>query len=217
MRYILILFLLCSLYIKGNTTIYGTAFGSKNSYVYASLVDDYLTNAETLVYNTVVNSEGRFVIELENLGMRKIVIRINNSYAKLYIQNDATYIVDFPEETIDVIPYFSGSETEILFFNLDSTDINYKILGFEAWMDDEIANLYILKDVEPVKFIEGVLQFKTDIQTAYAADTCSYFKNYIKYSLGKNLDNIQYFGAPTKRSKYEFFIKNEPLQYNNPA
>tara|TARA_Y100001978_G_C23690983_1_gene434751 strand:- start:991 stop:2382 length:1392 start_codon:yes stop_codon:yes gene_type:complete len=217
MRHLLILFLLWGQYSKGNTTIYGTASGAKNAYVYVSLVEDYLTNTETLIYNTVVNSEGRFVIELEDLGIRKIVIRIQNSYSKLYIQNGATYFVEFPGENIDIIPYFSGSETEILFFNLDSTDINYKILGFEAWMDDEIASLYILKDVEPVKFVEGVLQFKTEIQATYAADTSNYFKNYIKYSLGKNLDNIQYFGAPTRKSKYEFFIKNEPLQYHNPA
>jgi hypothetical protein len=217
MRYLFILFLVWGQYSRGNTTIYGTAFGAKNAYVYVSLVDDYLTNTETLIYNTVVNREGRFVIELEDLEIRKIVVRIKNSYSKLYVQNDATYFVDFPEENIDMIPYFSGSETEILFFNLDSTDINYKILGFEAWMDDEIASLYILKDVEPVKFVEGVLQFKTEIQAAYAADTSSYFKNYIKYSLGKNLDNIQYFGAPTKKTKYEFFIKNDPIQYDNPA
>ena len=217
MRYILVLFILCSQYSNGNTIIYGNAPGAQNTYVYVSLIDDYLTNTETLIYSTAVNTEGRFFIDLEDLGMRKIVIRIQNAYSKLYVQNGATYFVEFPEETIDNIPYFSGSETEMLFFNLDSTDINYKILGFEAWMDDEIANLYILKDIEPVKFIEGVLQFKTEIQTAYSTDTCSFFKNYIKYSLGKNLDNIQYFGAPTKKSKYEFFIKNEPLQYLNPA
>ena len=217
MRYVLILFLLCSQYGFGKITIYGNATGGENANVYVSLIDDYLTQSESLIYNTITNSEGQFVIELEDLGIRKIVIRIQNSYSKLYVQNDATYFVEFPEQSIDIIPYFSGSETEILFFNLDSTDINYKILGFEAWMDDEIASLYIIKDVEPIKFVEGVLQFKTEVQTSYASDTSSYFKNYIKYSLGKNLDNLQYFGAPTKESKYEFFIKNEPIQYQNPA
>ena len=217
MRHILILFLIYSQYSQSNTIIYGTAFGYKNAYVHVSVIDDYLTNTETELHQTTVDSDGRFLLELDNIGIREIVIRINNSYAQLFIQNDATYYIQFPDESIDVIEYFSGSETEILFFDLDTSDINYKVLGFEAWMDDEIANLYIIKDVQPIKFVEDLIELKKEIQKVYSLDTCTYFKNYIKYSLGKNLDNIQYFGSPTKQSKYDFFIKYEPIQYDNPA
>ncbi|MDO7614793.1 MAG: hypothetical protein MUQ75_11170 [Crocinitomicaceae bacterium] len=145
------------------TKILGSALNASNQYVYVSEIVDYITNSESIIYTTTVNERGQFMIDIEDLGIRKIVIRIKNSFAELYVQNNTTYYVEFPQESIDVINYFSGSETEMLFFNLDSTDINYKILGFEAWMDDEMADLYILKDVEPVKFIEGILKFKSDV------------------------------------------------------
>ena len=217
MRFIFLFFLLYSQLGLSNTRIFGSAKNANSQFVYVYTIDDYLTNSESLIYSTSVNEKGLFIIDIEDIGIRKIVIRIKNSFSQLFIQDGATYYIEFPEESIDVIRYFSGSETEILFFNLDSSDINYKILGFEAWMDNEIADLYILKNVEPVNFIEGVLKFKADIQKEYANDTSSFFKDYIKYSLGKNIDNIQYFGSPSRNSKYDFFIKNDSIQYQNPA
>ena len=44
----------------------------------------------------------------------------------------------------------------------------------------------ILKDVEPVQFIDGILKFKAEVQEAYASDTSSFFRDYIKYYSGKN-------------------------------
>ena len=217
MRLLFLFFIFCSHLAFSNTKIYGSAANSDNQYVYVFAIDDYLTYSESLIYSTSVNEKGLFMIELKDLGICKIVIRIKNSYAHVYIQDSTTYYIEFPEESIDVINYFSGSETEILFFNLDSTDINYKILGFEAWMDNEMADLYIIKDVEPVNFIEGVLKFKAEVQKEYANDTSIFFKNYVKYSLGKNVDNIYYFGAPSRNAKYDFFIKNAVIQYQNPA
>ena len=207
MRILLLLFLSLSISGMSNTKIFGSAPNATNQYVYVSEIEDYLTNTESIIYTTSVNEKGQFLIELNNSDIEEVVIRIKNSYAHLYVQNDTKYFIEFPEESIDAINYFSGSETEILFFNLDSTDINYKILGFEAWMDDVMADLYILKDVEPTKFIDGVLKFKAEVQKEYANDTSMFFKDYVRYSLGKTIDNIYYFGAPSKETKYDFFIK----------
>lgn len=217
MRLIVFIFLLSSNFVLSKTKIFGSALNANNQYVYVSEIEDYITNSESIIYTTTVNDRGQFMIELEDIGIRKIVIRIKNSFAKLYVQNNTTYYLEFPQESIDAINYFSGSETEILFFNLDSADINYKILGFEAWMDDEMADLYILKDVEPVKFIDGVLKFKSEVQAAYALDTSSFFRDYIKFSLGSTIDNIYYFGAPSKSTKYDFFLKENAILHQNPA
>jgi hypothetical protein len=217
MRLIILCFIFSSQFCFAKTKIYGSAINGHGQFVHVLTIDDYITSAETIMFSTSVDENDQFYIELEDAGIREVVIRINNSYAQLYIQNEATYFIEFPEESIDVIPYFSGNETEILFFKLDSTDINYKILGFEAWMDDELADLYILKDVEPTNFIQGILQFKADVQKEYMNDTSVFFKSYIKYSLGKIVDNIHYFGSPSNETKFDFFIKNEEIRYHNPA
>jgi len=217
MRLIILCFIFLSHFSSAKTKIYGSVINGHGQFVHVFTIDDYFTNTESIIYSTSVDENDQLYIELDDAGIRKIVIRINNSYAQLYIQNEATYFIEFPEESIDVIPYFSGNETEILFFKLDSTDINYKILGFEAWMDDELADLYILKDVEPTKFIEGILQFKADVQKEYMNDTSEFFKSYIKYTLGKIIDNLHYFGSPSNETKFDFFIKNEEIRYHNPA
>ena len=101
-----------------NTKIFGSAPNAINQYVYVSGIEDYLTNTESIIYTTSVNEKGQFLIELSNSDIEEVVIRIKNSYAHLYVQNDTEYFIEFPEESIDAINYFSGSETEILFFNL---------------------------------------------------------------------------------------------------
>ena len=109
------------------------------------------------------------------------------------------------------------SQSSGQYINNVVNDINYKILGFEAWLDDEMADLYLLKDADPTKFIDGVLKFKVDVFKTYKEDTSSFFVNHIKYVLGKTIDNIKYFGSPSEAEKFDFYIKGQKIQYQLPA
>ena len=118
MRLIILCFIFSSQFCFAKTRIYGSAINGHGQFVHVLTIDDYITSAETIMFSTSVDENDQFYIELEDTGIREVVIRINNSYAQLYIQNEATYFIEFPEESIDVISYFSGNETEILFFKL---------------------------------------------------------------------------------------------------
>lgn len=210
------LFLQCT-WVYSNTEIFGSVEKSKSEWVYLYEIDDFLTRSETLVQKFKTNSQGRFYFNLDHHQTKRYVIRINNTFTELYLQPDSEYKIIIPSESIEVIPYFSGREIELLFIDLDTNDINYKILGFEAWLDDEMADLYLLKDADPTKFIDGVLKFKVDVFKTYKEDTSSFFVNHIKYVLGKTIDNIKYFGSPSEAEKFDFYIKGQKIQYQLPA
>ena len=199
------------------TKIFGTATNSVGEWIYIYEIEEFVTKSERYIEKFKTTEKNRFYFEIEHKEVKRYIIRLNNSYSELYLQPNGTYKIVFPEESVEVIPYFSGRETELLFLDLDSTDINYKILGFEAWLDDEMADLYLLKDVNTSKFIDGVLNFKMEILDVYNNETSDYFKNHIKYVLGKTVDNINYFGSPNDLEKFNFYIRDQEVKYGLPA
>ena len=217
MKFLISVLLLIPFWSLSTTQIFGSAQNSIGEWIYLYEIEEFFTKSERYVQKFKTTEKNRFYFEVENKEVKRYVIRLNNSYSELYLEPNGTYKIVFPEESVEVIPYFSGREMELLFLELDSTDINYKILGFEAWLDDEFADLYLLKDVEPTKFIDGVLKFKMEVLAAYKDEESEYFKNHIKYVLGKTIDNINYFGGPNELEKFNFYIRDQEVLYNLPS
>jgi hypothetical protein len=103
----------------------------------------------------------------------------------------------------------------MVFFKLDTNDINYKILGFEAWMDNYLSDIYILKDKQPGEFVQKIAAFKKEVNSVYSKDTSLFFRSYLKYSIGLSIDNINFISAPSEVDKFEFYIKDSPILINN--
>ncbi|MEJ6589156.1 MAG: hypothetical protein QNL43_05080 [Crocinitomicaceae bacterium] len=217
MKFLFSIFFLTPFWCASLTQIMGKTVGSEGEWIHIYEIDEFATRNETALQKFKITSDNQFYFEINNKVIKKYVIRLSNVYTELFLQPNSAYNIFIPQETIDVIPYFSGKETELLFLDLDSIDINYKILGFEAWMDDEMASLYLLKDADPSKFIDGVLKFKMAILKEYKNDSSIYFKNHIKYVLGKTIDNINYFGGPNASEKFSFYIKNQDVLYDLPS
>ena len=111
-----------------------------------------MTETEVEIGRARVDSNAIFEFKFLNKDIEKVILRGANFYAWLYIQPKATYFIELPEPTQYVSSMERDKEIEMLFFRLDSTDINYKILGFEAWMDESISEIYQLKDIQLDKF-----------------------------------------------------------------
>jgi hypothetical protein len=47
-------------------------------------------------------------------------------------------------------------------------------------------------------------------------DTSAYFQDYTRYSIAFNLDNLNYFGAPSQKEKFESYFKNRSIAYKAP-
>jgi len=174
----------------------------KTTEIRAYSVTDFISNKEVEVGRATVDTNDIFEFKFTNTEIEKIILRGANFYAWLYIQPKTTYFIELPEPDQYVSSMERNNEIEMLFFRLDSTDINYKILGFEAWMDETIAEIYQLKDIHPEQFIAKVRSFKKETSFLYDNIESPFFFNYVKYSVGLTVDNFNIIGGPSKQYKF---------------
>jgi len=194
--------------------------GSAPQYVGKSIelygIVDYFSMKQTLLGKTQVKEDSTFSLIVEIPATQKVIVQANNNKAYMYVQPGGNYSVFMPERD-KYDPYRpNGNQVEITFFDLDSADINYKILGFERWIDDFIGNYFYLKDVKPMEFGKALDLFKANVEKAYQSDTSSYFKTFVKFSIA-GLDNIQFAGERNRYEKHDFYIKYSPVSYDNDA
>jgi thiol-disulfide isomerase/thioredoxin len=200
--------LLAQVTIKGRTNY-------KTDQLEVFEIEDYITNTERKIRTVSVDSAGLFAFELPINEIKKIVLRDKKRYSWLYVEPKARYFIQLPLVDSTSSNFLRDNEVEMEFFYLDSNDINYKTLGFESWMDSEIADMYLLREAQPAEFLKLVKQFKKDVVIAYEQDTSIYFLNYVKYSMGLNVDHIKYLGSPSINDKFFFYLDSLPVLYHH--
>jgi hypothetical protein len=195
-----------------------TIKGLAPSYVGSSIkvykITDYFSNIETLITSSIVKPDSTFLLTFSVPITQKIIVKSNNNKGFIFVQKGGIYDLFIPKKD-KYSPYKpTGNDIEIGFFGLDSTDINYKILGFQRWIYDFIGNNYYKKNIEPLVFSKNLDRFKSNVEQAYKEDTSSYFKTHVRFSIA-GLDNIQTNTERGRHEKYNFYIKYSPVQYNN--
>ena len=165
-RYLILLLISVGLLnsIQSQTFIRGIS-NWKTTEIRAYRVNDFISETELEIGSSKVDSNSIFEFKINCTEIEKVILRGANFYAWLYIQPKTKYYIELPEPTDFVSSTEQNKEIEMLFFRLDSLDINYKILGFEAWMDETIADVYQLKDIHPEQFISKVRSFKQETST----------------------------------------------------
>ena len=177
-------------------------------------IEDYITKKEIKISETKVDDKGNFRLIFSSNSIKKIILRVNSNFSWMYIQPNSTYFIDIPQDG-QITQFITNNEIEMVFFKLDTNDINYKILGFEAWMDNYLSDIYILKDKQPGEFVQKIAAFKNEVNSVYSKDTSLFFRSYLKYSIGLSIDNINFISAPSEEDKFEFYIKDSPILINN--
>ena len=177
-------------------------------------IEDYITKTEKKISETEVDDKGNFRLIFSSNDIKKIILRVNSNFTWMYIQPNSTYFIDIPKDG-QITQFITNNEIEMVFFRLASDDINYKILGFEAWMDNYLSDIYILKDKQPGGFVQKIAAFKKEVNDVYSKDTSLFFSSYLKYSIGLTIDNINFISAPSEADKFEFYIKDSPILINN--
>ena len=216
-RFLFFLFFSCGfLNVSQSQTLLRGISNWKTTEIRAYSVTDFISNKEVEVGRATVDTNDIFEFKFTNTEIEKVILRGANFYSWLYIQPKTTYFIELPEPDKFISSMESNNEIEMLFFRLDSTDINYKILGFEAWMDETIAEIYQLKDIHPEQFIAKVRSFKKETSFLYDNFDSPFFFNYVKYSVGLTVDNFNIIGGPSKRDKFEFYLSADSLHYKNP-
>jgi len=217
MRHFLFLsFLVFSGMTTGQVTIQGFAPAYVGQEIEAYRVIDYISDMQEKIAATTVESDSSFTLYLASDITQKVIIKSKNNTGFLFIQPEAKYSILFPEKDEYTAYRPEGNQVEVGFYNLDSTDINYKMLGFQRWIDYFLGNNYHLKSTDPGKFSKNLDGFKSRVENAYKDDASSYFKTHVRFTIA-SMDNIPHSEQKDRYSKYHFYIKHTPIQYNNEA
>ena len=212
----LVLFLLTFSVSAQNVSINGITYvPKKNKEIRIYEVSDFLTNTEKEIGRTKIDSFGRFSFTIQTPEIKKIILRFDDKYSWMYIEPFSNYYIDLPEIDANRSNFKKDNEIEMVFYRMDTTDINYKILGFEAWLDETLSDFYYDKETKPGEFVKKISEFKKEVASVYSKDTSEYFINYLKYTIGTTVDNLQYVGSMSKDEKYNFYFSFSPFLVNH--
>lgn len=179
-------------------------------------IEDYLSMKEKLIATAQVKDDSTFTVNFFNSETRKIIVKSMNNVGYMYIQPKAQYSIYFPiKNKYDEFRPL-GNNVEIAFQDLSENDINFKILAFDRWMNNFLGEYFYKKNLNKLEFVHKLDTFKLNVHQAYEKDTNYFFKTYVRFSIA-TLDDIQYLGARNRFEKYDFYLKNAPVAYANPA
>lgn len=214
MRFLLLLSLILSTFLLRSQEVRILGYAPKyvGQSVNAFVIEDYLSYKEVRVGSAEVDEDSLFHLNLNIKETRQLILKAGNNYGQLLVQPNGNYSIFFPDR--DKYTQFrpNGNEVELTFLSLDSTDINYKILGFERWVDDFIGNFYYLKSADSLVFAKNLDLFKNNVERVYAPDTSIYLKAYIRFVLAE-LDNIPNVAERNRYEKYDHYLRSTPVYY----
>ncbi len=179
-------------------------------------IEDYYSDREIKLGAGTVKADSSFTIQFFAEETQRITLRALNNYGWMYIEPGSAYEVFVPEENPYDATVKSGNQVELSFFNLQPSDINYKILSFQRWTDEFLGYNLALKNSNPKRFSEKLDTFKMYVEKSYKLDSSIFFLTYVRFSIAE-LDEIEFKGSRNRFEKYDFYIKNSPVFYANDA
>jgi hypothetical protein len=178
---------------------------------------DYISMKQERIATATVQEDSTFTCSFYLKETQKLVIASNNNSGFIYASPGASYEIYMPDRNKHD-PYRPlGNKVELTFLGMDSTDINYKILTFNRWVDEMLATYYTKNNSESQYFAKRLDQFKTDVQNYYKNDsTDAFFRSHVRYTLAR-IDNMRFLGSRNQYEKYDFYLRNTPVYYQSDA
>lgn len=176
---------------------------------------DYISMKQERIASATVQEDSTFTCNFYMKETQKLVITSNNNSGFMYAIPGGQYTVYMPDRN-QYDPYRPlGNKVELTFLDLDSTDINYKILTFNRWADEIIARYYTKNNAESGHFAKRIETFKTDVTNYYKNDSADkFFLSHIRYSLAR-IDNMYFIGSRNRYEKYDFYLRSTPVYYQS--
>lgn len=191
---------------------YAPDFVGKKAILYT--YQEYVTMTKIKLGEAVVSEEDSlFRIPLNNGATFQGILQIENTEATIYIAPQSSYQVYFPKAENQPIS-FRNQYTDLRFFGLDTTDINYRILQYNQWFDTYVA--YHEAAIARGQFRAYLDTFMVYASEAYKDVKDEYFLTYVRYNIG---EMQQTFGGNKKSENrlqtFLDFIEPFPVYYEN--
>jgi len=222
MRFLKLLFILYAIspvytQVKSDSIqIRGVGSFYKNEEIGLFAIEDYISGKEKCILKSKVDSVGFFEFKIPRLYTQKLVLRAKKNYSWIYVQPGGNYLVTLPELNEKDTKNPKGNQVNLTFYRLDSTDINYKILSFQNWLDNEMSQFYHLKKVKPTEYDARYKKMKKRAGDLYGKDTSLFFRYQVKFTFAE-MDDLETVSAQTRQQKYVQNLVKYPVYYNNEA
>lgn len=205
-----LLFILGSFVLPAqNVTIKGIAPTHKGKEISIYLYDDLITLSQTPQYADTVDERGNFQLNLSITHPQKALIHCDNLVGALYLQPNFIYGIIFPAK--DSTRFLAdGKEQSInLIINGDSTELNARIIDFNACFDAFWEKNY--KSFAAKQIHARLDSFQLQMNRRYEKVRLSYFKTYVEYSIAQMNEST----GRHRTYLAKHYILNRPIMYQN--
>lgn len=210
------LFLFTALYSFSQSTskieCFAPAYIGETVKIYTQ--DDFITNKLRLLKSVVVEPDSIFRTTIELDKTQQVFLKSKNNKGFFIVEPGSNYQLLFPDKDKYAPNRPMGNDVEIRFFNLDTNDINYKIIQFQFETDNFLGEIFHLKNAKPIAFANAIDSFKTVTEKNFINDSSIYFKTYVRFKFAE-MDNIQSISERNIYEKYDFYLKKFPVSYYN--
>ena len=199
---------------KDSITIRGVGSYYKNASIELLLIDDYITHKEIVFQSKMVDSAGYFEFRFKNIPTQKLVIRAKKNSSFLYVQPGGNYLITLPEKNVYDEKNINGNHVDVIFYQLDSTDINYKILKFDRWIEKELGEFYHLKKLKSEEYEKKYTDLKKKADNLIKEDTNLFYVYHVKFSLAE-MDDLESVSSNLRIQNYAKWFHKIPVYYKN--
>ena len=200
--------------VKDSISIRGVGSYYKNSPIELLVIDDYITHKEVVLQTSKVDSVGYFEFKFKNIPTQKLVIRSKKNSSFIYVQPGGKYLITLPEKNEYDEKNENGNFVDVVFYQLDSTDINYKILNFDRWLEKELGEFYHLKKVKTEEYEKKYESLKKKADNFAKKDTNLFFLYHVKFSLAE-MDDLEAVSSSLRIQNYAKWFHKLPIYYRN--
>ena len=164
---------------------------------------DYITLTKVKIgEGTVSPTDSSFKMEYNVKQTIKAIIEIGNTEAEIYLSPETDYQI-FYKKKENSPTAFAKQKASTFFKNLDTSDINYKVLVYHNWLDEF---LYVHQnDIVKHGLAPYVDTFKLYAYNAYADEKNTYFVNYVRYHIAQ-LERSK-ISSQSKKAKYVSYLQ----------
>lgn len=195
------------------TTIKGYAPKYVGKTIEINHLEDFISQRETRLAVSEVKADSTFSMTFTNTKMQKVIIRSDNNFSYIYIEPNKTYEILLPLHDKDK-PYRPlGNYVTSIFLNLDTNDINQKILNFDIAIDRFYAlNVYdFVRNKQ--RFLDKYKVLKDSIYKVNASEDL-FYQAFIHYSFA-DLDMSIYTNEKALRYIFDTYINKQGVIYDN--
>jgi hypothetical protein len=196
------------------STLSGIAPGFVGNKIEFYEYEDYFSFSTKKLGEAIVKSDSTFSVSVFIDTTKKIKVSIDNYYYHIYVDPNSDYNFYLNGSIAKYKEIGRDLDLDYYFLDLDSTDINFKILAFESKLYAFLQEKYNHKNRSSGDFSLALEQFKTELENTIDKDSDVFYLNYVRFSIAQ-IDDLPFKGSRNRYEKYDFYIKPTTVWYYN--